>query len=128
MSFYVAGKLTNIETVRKVIERCREIGEWGALTYDWTVHGSIMGQGEEAYRALAQVELDAVLKANFVFVVLPGGRGTHVELGAALATDKKIVLLIDKDEDLIQDRYTTIFYYHQRVEWKLLTTFLGGLR
>lgn len=123
MSFYVAGKLGNVEMVRKVSQRCVERG-WGACTYDWTAHGSIMGQGEDSYRRLAEIELGAVLEAKFVVVVMPGGRGTHVELGAALASGKLVYILFEKKEDLVQDGYLTIFYYHPRVRRMLLADFM----
>lgn len=122
MSFYVASGLANIPTVRKVIKRCLAIGGFGELTYDWTTHGGVYGQGEEVYQSLANVELRAVLRADYVFVVLPGGRGTHVELGAALASGKTITLLRSAVETA--DKFC-VFHHHPALVQLDLETFLG---
>jgi hypothetical protein len=128
MSFYVAGRLSNIATVKRLIDRLEAIGAYGRCLYDWTIHGSIQGAGEESYAFLATKELDAVISAEVVFVVLPGGRGTHVELGAALAsqklaTEKQIFVLYKKESDLVEE-YLSIFYYHPGVTRKPLSAFL----
>lgn len=88
MKFYVASSFKNIPMVRAVTESLRAAGH--RLTYDWT-------QNERASTAkdlerIGQDEKRAILEADVVIVLLPGGKGTHVELGIALAWEKSIYL------------------------------------
>lgn len=88
MNFYVASKLSNAESVRRVHQALRDDGH--TLTYDWTLHGPVWREGWKRCRQVSVFELEGVKDADVVVVLLPGGRGTHVELGAALAMDKHV--------------------------------------
>ena len=59
------------------------------LTYDWTLHGSVKSVSKERLREVASLELDGVSEADFVVVLLPGGNGTHLELGFSIAREKE---------------------------------------
>ena len=57
----------------------------------------IAGQGREAssesgYADLAVAEITGIRHADVMIVILPGGRGTHVEIGAALAMGKPVII------------------------------------
>jgi len=66
------------------------------VTYDWTTHGRIDNASQLA--EAGRREKQGVLDADVVVVLLPGGFGTHVELGLALAYEKPVVLCSLKPE------------------------------
>lgn len=92
MRFYIATGLVNAEHARKAAEVLRRNGH--EQTYDWTTHGDIRHEGAERMSEVAFNELRAVRDAELVVALLPGGQGTHTELGVALATrsNKRIIL------------------------------------
>ena len=57
-------------------------------------------------------DVSAVLEADFLVVLLPGGRGTHTEMGVALGVGKQ-VYLVGTDLELATD--PVAFYHHPRV-------------
>ena len=83
MKVYIASTLSNADEAQAVSEALALDG-W-ETTYPWFSHGSVQAEGEERIREVAAAEIAGVLEADLVIVVLPGGRGTHVELGIALA-------------------------------------------
>lgn len=83
-------------------------------TYDWTEHGSVYAEGMARVEQVAMLEIGGVLKADVVVVLLPGGKGTHVELGAAIAADKPVVLY-SQDPEVILGPKTCAFYHHPNV-------------
>src|SRR6266849_672581 len=58
-------------------------------TLDWTDQSDI---GPEGYAVTALAEIAAVREADVLVVLLPSGYGTHVEIGAALALGKPVIL------------------------------------
>ena len=62
------------------------------ITYDWTQHGSVQDDGPERIAEVAAAESRGVYLADAVIVLLPGGRGTHAELGMAYALGKRIFI------------------------------------
>ncbi|HWQ59153.1 MAG TPA: group-specific protein [Clostridia bacterium] len=116
MRFYVASGLENQERVRLVIERICTRGH--TMAYDWTTHGDVRCKGEEVLITIAGNETFAVIDASFVLILLPGGRGTHTELGLALASrsNKRIVLWSETGEEFGSNEKTCAFYHHSAVE------------
>lgn len=116
MRFYVASGLENRDRVQLVIQKIRSIGH--EMTYDWTVHGDVRCQGEEILNTVAGNETFAVIDAGCVLVLLPGGHGTHTELGIALASrsNKRIILWSETGEEFGCDLKTCAFYHHSSVE------------
>jgi nucleoside 2-deoxyribosyltransferase len=111
-SYYAASRLGNADMVKALHTMMRDHG-WSP-SYDWTVHGSVRGNADLIAEA-AKEELRSVRAANVVIVLLPGGRGTHVELGAALALEKP-VLLYTEDRGLLSfDERTSVFYHHHGI-------------
>lgn len=82
LRFYVASALENAAIVREYRRLIRERG--GVITCDWTAHGSVQADGSERIAEVAAAEVRGVISADRVIVVLPGGRGTHTELGIAI--------------------------------------------
>lgn len=110
MRFYIASTLENAEMVRWFAGKLKS---WGwQQTYDWTVHGPVQGP---LLAETAEKELSGVIDADVVFILFPAKRGTHVELGAALALGKKIILWAQSEEELILDGRTCAFYHSKGV-------------
>ena len=132
-AFYIASRLENVGRVRELKRILEAAGH--VHTYDWTVHGSVQDAGLDAIREVARREALGVLSADVVIVLLPGGRGTHTELGIAIADairgqPKRIVLLSESSEiDFGTDGRTCALYHHPKVErvtsWDALLATLG---
>lgn len=48
---------------------------------------------------IAKLEQKGIIDSDVVIILLPAGRGTHIELGMALALNKKIFLCTDNKEE-----------------------------
>jgi len=111
MKFYIASSFRNVDSVRNVTEKLKNKGH--VLTYDWTG-----GNGEKSLNDLREIgmkERNAVIEADIVIVLLPAGRGSHIEFGIALGQDKKIYLY-SPDEDALDVEKTTTFYHLPEVQ------------
>ena len=114
MKFYIASKLENAEIVKRVAAVLKAAGH--EHTYDWTEHGSVQGEGEARLREVAENERQGVLDADMVIVILPGGRGTHAELGMAAAWERPIMICAETDELFQADTHTCAFYWLYAVD------------
>ena len=114
MRFYIASGLKNAENVRVAAQALTDLGHVHA--YDWTRHGDVRKEGGERLAEVAAVELAAVTSSELVLVMLPGGCGTHTELGAALVApgDRRVWIYGDKGF-FASDERTCAFYFHPRV-------------
>lgn len=122
MRIYVASGLVNRDRVKAVIDKLTSQGH--TVTYNWTLHGDVRGEGEARMREVAQNEAEGVASAELVLLLLPGGKGTHTELGAALATrkNKRIVLWSETGAEFSGGVDTCVFYHHPAIE-RLLCSF-----
>lgn len=85
------------------------------ISYDWTLHGSVKSVSIERLREVSVNELKGLSEADFVVVLLPGGNGTHLELGFAIASGKR-VFLHSEDPALFElGPQTNAFYHHPDV-------------
>lgn len=116
MRFYIATGLKNEERAKKVSEVLRSSGH--EQTYDWTQHGDIRSDGAERMKEVAFNEIRAVKDAELIVVLLPGGNGTHTELGAAIASrsNKRIILWSENGAEFNPDEKSCAFYFHPAVE------------
>lgn len=116
MRFYVASGLENRERAQDIIQFLAKHGHMP--TYDWTTHGDVRGEGVDRLMAVASNEVSAVRDAELVIVMLPGGQGTHTELGIALATraNKRVLLWSATGEEFEDGQKTCVFYHHLAVE------------
>lgn len=115
MRYYIASRIENSENVSALHALLRAAG-W-VCTYDWTTHGSVRGEGvtRDTLHRVADAEMNGVTDADVVIVLLPGGRGTHVEMGGAIACGIPIVLWSpDPERDFSCDERTSAFYH---IEW-----------
>lgn len=114
MKFYIASSLKNYEQVRELSCRLKNAG-W-EHTYDWTLHCSEKELDIETLRSIGEKEYDGVKQADVVIVLTPQGRGTHTELGMAIALNKKVYLCHDDDTYFKCDDQTSTFYWLPQVE------------
>lgn len=63
---------------------------------------------------IALAELQGVRDADVLIVLLPGGYGTHVEIGAALALGKPVILYAE-NQKVLETPYACPFHYHPGV-------------
>lgn len=106
MKFYVASGMKNMELVNYYAKVLKENG-W-EQTHDWVANVSDDVSIEDITE-YAKLEQQGVANADVVIVLLPAGRGAHIELGMAMALHKKVFLCSETEEEFsIQN--TVAFY------------------
>jgi hypothetical protein len=103
---YIASRLENAAAVRELRDELAKHDV--VLTYDWTEHGSVQNEGAERMRDVAHAEASGVEEADLVIVLLPGGRGTHVEIGIAIGAGVDILLVGEQQSE----GHDCAFYNH----------------
>ena len=112
MNYYIATSFQNKEAHARCRRYFSDLGH--ELTFDWTLYPYI--PDPYVMYTVAMKEIDAVKAADFVVVILPGGRGTHCELGAALAHDKPVFIIAPHPQQLLDlQGLPAPFYYHASV-------------
>lgn len=106
MKFYIASGFKNIGMVRNVSEKLKNRGY--IHTYDWTENENVTTL--EELKVIGEKEKTAVIEADFIVVLLPAGKGSHIELGIAIGNGKKIYLYSPNKE--IDKMETTSTFYH----------------
>lgn len=116
LRLYVASRLENHAAVRELLDAAR--GKGWEPTYDWTTHGSVWQPAAEGrwdvLRDTALKESEGVMNADVVVVLLPGGRGTHVELGIAIGFGVPVLLWAPTQEHL--ETLPVCFWGHPLVQ------------
>jgi len=109
--FYVASSFRNVDAVNFVTKQL--VNKGYVHTYDWTKNPK--ARTLEDLKEIGQNEKDAVIESDFIVVLLPGGKGTHIELGIALGLEKKI-FLYSPDGAINHIETTSTFYHLPEVE------------
>jgi hypothetical protein len=142
MKFYIATRLERAEEQKALAAMLTELGH--SITYDWAQHGSVQSGGPDRIREVAASECAGVIGADLVIVMLPGGRGTHTELGIAIADsvarkptgnrcgNEKRIVIIGYDDGGVDGR-TCAFYHHPQIDHRFATSsefvaFMRGLK
>jgi nucleoside 2-deoxyribosyltransferase len=108
--FYLATQKDSSEKAAPLLEGLKAQG-W-ERTYAWSSQDNV-SPGE--YAKIAVLELAGVREADVLVVLLPGGFGTHVEIGAALALGKPVILHAS-DLETLKKPYPCIFHSHPGVK------------
>jgi nucleoside 2-deoxyribosyltransferase len=108
--FYLATRKDRGEQAADLLHALKSQG-W-ERTYSWTAEEA--GDSEQ-YSEIALKELKGVEEADVLIVLLPGGYGTHVEIGAALALGKTVILHAP-DIKTLNSPYPCPFHYHPNVK------------
>lgn len=106
MKFYVGSGMKNCELVNYYAKLLKESG-W-EQTYDWVKNVSDDVSKDDMIK-YASLESQGIVDADVVIVLLPGGRGAHIELGMAMALNKKIFLCSTTEEEFSIEN-TVAFY------------------
>lgn len=115
MKFYIASGLPNAERVSLAANVLKQSGY--EHLYDWTAHRDVRSCGQKRMREVSLNETRAAADCDLLLVLLPGGAGTHTELGIALAGGKKRILLwSETGEEFDDSGKTCVFYFHPAVE------------
>lgn len=106
--FYVATGLERVDDQRTIVNALTDAGH--QVTYDWAAHGSVQAT-PGIWASVAKSEAEGVAGADYVIVLLPGGYGTHVELGLALGAHRRVIIVGDQ----LTNGRTCIFYHHPAI-------------
>lgn len=109
MRFYIATRLENHAAHNELRDALLALGH--EISYDWTTHGPVWRKGVEVIQQTAIAERDGIESADVVVALLPGGRGTHAEIGIALG--KRIPLILHApDDSMFGATPETCAFYH----------------
>lgn len=106
MQVYIGSGFYNIENVRYVRDRLNGYGHH--VTYDWTQNER--ADSFESLRAIGESERSAILQSDVVIILLPAGKGSHIELGIALGAGVPVVLH-DSTGEMDAFESTSTFYH-----------------
>ena len=121
--FYIGSGMKNCELVNYYAQNLKEHG-W-EQTYDWVK--SISGETSiEDMVKYATLESEGIANSDVVIILLPAGRGAHIELGMAMALDKKIFLCSTTKEDFSLEN--TVAFYELPKVVKLVGTVDENIR
>lgn len=107
--FYVSSRKDRSKEANALADALKAQG-W-KRTFEWTDLGDASA---ESRAATAEAELQGVREADVLIALLPGGFGTHVEIGAALALGKPVILHAP-DQKTLEAPYPCVFHYHPNV-------------
>ena len=117
MKFYIGSSLKNYNLVNSYSKVLKDYG-W-IQTYDW-VKNVNQDTSLESLKNYAQLEFQGILDSDIVIILLPAGRGAHIELGMAVALNKKIVICSSSNEDFSLEN--TVAFYEMPNVIKLMGT------
>ncbi|QUP85838.1 group-specific protein [Exiguobacterium sp. PFWT01] len=111
MRFYVGSSFSNIEEVRFMRNELIALGH--THTYDWTQNER--ATSIDALRSIGEEEVSGIQSADFVVILLLGGKDAHVELGIALGMNKH-VFLYDLGDQMMNMKETSTSYHVNAVQ------------
>lgn len=106
MKFYIGSGLKNYKLVNYYAKILKENGLEEVCNWVKNIKNDITKKDLEKY---AKEETQAIVNSDIIIILLPAGRGTHVELGMALALNKKIFLCSETNEEF-NIKNTVAFY------------------
>ena len=117
MKFYIGSGMKNCDLVNYYAKILKENG-W-EQTYDWVKSISDDISKEDMIK-YASLESKGIVDSDVVIILLPAGRGAHIELGMAMALNKKVFLCSATNEEFSIEN-TVAFYELPKVN-KLIGT------
>ena len=113
MKYYIATSTTRSPSHNLVRDQLKNFGH--EITYDWTTHGSVRETSQARLKEVAHAEFQGILEADFVLVLLPGGKGTHVELGFSVASKRRVFIHSEDPAVFETGPEVCAFYHHSEV-------------
>ncbi len=111
MRFYIGSGMKNCELVNYYANLLKENG-W-EQTYDWVKNVSDDISRDDMIK-YASLESQGIVNSDVVIILLPAGRGAHIELGMAMALNKEIFLCSVTNEEFNIEN-TVAFYELSKV-------------
>src|SRR6266566_1292456 len=108
--FYLSTRKDRLGQAASLLDALKNAG-W-KQTFAWTDQDA---KNPTEYAEVAKAELAGVQEADVLIVLLPGGYGTHVEIGAALALGKPVILH-SPDRKTLETPYACVFHCHPGVK------------
>ena len=106
MKFYIGSGMKNCELVNYYANLLKENG-W-EQTYDWVKNVSDDVSLEDMIE-YATLESQGIVDSDVVIILLPAGRGAHIELGMAMSLNKRVILCSTTKEEFSIEN-TVAFY------------------
>ena len=114
VKFYIATRINRTEDHNSVRDALLVRGH--QITYDWTTHkDKPRFESTAALRVVGVAMIKGVEEADVTIVLLPGGGGTHVELGVALSLGKQVLIHSEEAIPFQLGPETKAFYHHPLV-------------
>lgn len=120
MTFYIASGVENAARVNEAAAVLTKLGH--RRTYNWTLDGSVKGGAVQKKQSVARLACDRVLSASLFVLLLPGAKGTHAELGMALAkaslvsSEMRVLVWSETSGPFDGTDGFCVFYHHPAVE------------
>lgn len=114
MKYYIATSLKRMDAHKKVKLSMEPYSY--ELAYDWTTHGSVKSESIGRLQEVAIAEIEGLAQADFVIVLLPGGVGTHTELGYAIRSGCPVFVHCESGQHFSLGDQTCAFYHHPQVQ------------
>ncbi|MCM3175440.1 MULTISPECIES: group-specific protein [unclassified Paenibacillus] len=111
MKFYIASSFSNTTAVRTVANQLKLNGF--IQTYDWIENQNVNSLKD--LREIGYLEKNAILNSDIFIIMLPAGKGAHIELGIALGAMKEIYLYSETNE-MNEIETTSTFYQLDEVK------------
>lgn len=111
MKFYIGSGMKNWELVNNYAKLLKENG-W-EQTHDWVKNISDDISRNDMIK-YASLESQGIIDSDVVIILLPAGRGAHIELGMALALNKEVFLCSVTNEEFNIEN-TVAFYELSKV-------------
>ncbi|MBM7584091.1 nucleoside 2-deoxyribosyltransferase [Bacillus pakistanensis] len=106
MNFYIASSFSNKHYVNELAQSLERDGH--EQLYDWTKNDR--ATNEKNLKKIGEAEKKAIMESDVFILFLPGGKGSHIELGIALSLVKQI-WIYSRDGADFHPELTTTFYY-----------------
>jgi len=113
MKYYIATSTTRSDIHNRIRDDLKKFGH--EIAYDWTTHGSVRETSPARLREVAHAEFQGILDSDFVLILLPGGKGTHAELGYSIASKKQVFVHSEDPASFELGPQVCAFYHHADV-------------
>lgn len=117
MKFYVAASLLDDARAQLVYDELERRGH--RITYKWVSDTYSDKLPIKVQKQIAINEIIGAREADALILIAPGRRGTHVELGAALASEVPVLLTMV----VLEEMEPHSFYHHPLVAWHIADSF-----
>ena len=125
MIVYIATGFESWQLARDLAGRLENKGHAIAIAW-WTYHPDNGAADAVNWSEIGMKEARAVARCDAMIAMLPGGRGTHVEIGMAVALGKPVYLL-DSWSDRAVPFYHLPGVYYQQTTLECMVNDAAGL-